>query len=425
MMMTPMESSITDVQFIKVRQKFEDRKIHNLSETINEELTRIAFNELIQPDMNIGLAVGSRGIQNIDIIIKSIVDEIKRAKGIPFIIPSMGSHGGATAAGQIKVLDKYRINESTIGAQIRSSMEVIELGRLANGLPVYFDKTAMEMDGIIIVNRIKVHTAFKSDIESGLFKMMAIGMGNHLGAGLAHSLGAEGLKDCIVDFAGVIMSKAPIICGLGILENAYDETYKLTAARPAEIEYVDKTLLNECKLLMPNLPIHDLDILVVEEIGKNISGTGMDTNVVGGIMAFNERDYFPPLIKKIIVLDLSDETQGNAMGVGMAHLITQRAYNKIDFKDTYENAITSTFLDRVRIPIVAQSDRKAMDIALKTIWNYPDTKPRIIIIKNTLQLHEMYVSEAVWTLIKTKPDIETIGPWKKLAFNQEGNLLSE
>ena len=152
----------------------------------------------------------------------------------------------------------------------------------------------------------------------------------------------------------------------------------------------------------------------------------MDTNVVGGIMAFNERDYFPPLIKKIIVLDLSDETQGNAMGVGMAHLITQRAYNKIDFKDTYANAITSTFLDRVRIPIVAQTDRKAMDIALKTIWNYPDTKqPRIIIIKNTLQLHEMYVSEAVWTLINTKPDIETIGPWKKLAFNQEGNLLSE
>jgi len=424
--MTPMESSITDVPIIKVRQKFEDNKIHNLSETISEELTRIAFNKLIQPDMNIGLAVGSRGIQNIDIIIKSIVDEIKRAKGIPFIIPSMGSHGGATAAGQIKVLEKYRINESTIGAQIRSSMEVIELGRLANGLPVYFDKTAMEMDGIIIVNRIKVHTAFKSDIESGLLKMMAIGMGNHLGAGLAHSLGAEGLKDCIVDFAGVIMSKAPIICGLGILENAYDETYKLTAARPAEIEYVDKTLLNECKLLMPNLPIHDLDILVVEEIGKNISGTGMDTNVVGGIMAFNERDYFPPLIKKIIVLDLSDETQGNAMGVGMAHLITQRAYNKIDFKDTYANAITSTFLDRVRIPIVAQTDRKAMDIALKTIWNYPDTKqPRIIIIKNTLQLHEMYVSEAVWTLINTKPDIETIGPWKKLAFNQEGNLLSE
>ena len=174
---------------------------------------------------------------------------------------------------------------------------------------------------------------------------------------------------------------------------------------------------------MPKLPIRDLDILIVKEIGKNISGTGMDTNVVGGIKTFDAKDYLPPRIKKIIVLNLSEETQGNAMGIGMAHLITKRIYDRIDFESTYANAITSTFLDRARIPIVAQTDREAVDIALKTIWNYPGTKPSIIIIKNTLKLHELYVSEVVWNLIKSKPNIESIAPWKKLSFDQMGNLL--
>jgi hypothetical protein len=227
----------------------------------------------------------------------------------------------------------------------------------------------------------------------------------------------------MVRFAKVILEKAPVLCGLAILENAYDETYKLKAAKPQDFPKVDRELLSECKRILPRLPVSDVDILIVEEIGKNISGTGMDTNIVGGIKGQEEDEYPPPNIKKIMVLDLTEETRGNALGIGLAHLTTKRAYDKIDFNATYTNTITTTFLERARLPIVANSEREALGIALKTVWNLPGTKPRIIIIKNTLRLDEMYVSEEIWEEIHDRPHVEPTGDWDKLRFDSQGDLV--
>lgn len=411
-----------EIRMRRILQVLDRNRIDDIPKAISGEFERIKLSEKIKRGMQIGITVGSRGINNIQLITKCVVEEVKKRGGAPFIIPSMGSHGGATAEGQIKVLKGYGITEETMGAPIRSSMEVVELGRLKNGLPVYFDKIAFESDGIIVVNRIKVHTAFKSEIESGLHKMLSVGLGNHEGATLVHYLGVKGLKDYMVDFAKIILERTPVLCGLGILENAYDDTYRLVAALPEEFGKVDKELLDECKRIMFNLPVSDIDILIVEEVGKNISGTGMDTNIVGGIKEYREGEYQPPEIKKIIILDLTEETGGNALGIGLADLIPRKLYDKIDLKTTYTNTITTTFLDRAKIPMICDTEQEAFQIAMKTRWNLPGTKPRIVIIRNTLKLDELYVSEAIWEEIRDRASIHPAGDWETLGFDAQGNL---
>jgi len=253
--------------------------------------------------------------------------------------------------------------------------------------------------------------------------MLAVGLGNHEGASLVHHLGVKGLRDYMVDFARGILERAPVLCGLGILENAYDDTYRLTAAVPEDFERVDMELLKECKRIMPALPVSDVDILIVEQIGKNISGTGMDTNIVGGIREYREGEYDPPKIKKTIVLDLTKETEGNALGIGLADLITRKLHDKIDFGATYENTITTTFLERAKIPIVCKTEEEAFRIALKTIWNLPGTEPRMMIIRNTLKLDELYVSENIWEEISNRTDMRPCGDWEKLRFDHQGDLM--
>jgi len=275
----------------RVSQVFENKKINNISEKIIQELEKIKFKEKIKPGMRIGITVGSRGIDNLDLIIKTVIQEVKKYGGSPCIIAAMGSQGGATIEGQLSILESYGIMEEKMGVPIKATDEVIELGKLKNGLPVYFNKIAQSFDGLVIVNRIKVHTSFKSDIESGLCKMLTVGLGGHKGASLVHSLGVKGLSDYMVKFAEVIMQKAPILCGIGILENGYDRTYKLIAANPEDFKKVDRKLLKECKRILPRLPVSNIDLLIIEEIGKNISGTGMDTNIVGGITKFPKNSF--------------------------------------------------------------------------------------------------------------------------------------
>jgi len=412
-----------EIKMRRIMQIFEQNKIENIPQEISKQFEKIRLSERIKPGMQVGITVGSRGIKNIPLIVKCIIEEVRKRGGVPFILPAMGSHGGATAEGQKKVLENYGVTEKTMGVPIKSSMDVVELGRLENGLPVYFDKVAFEADGIVVVNRIKVHTAFKSAIESGLCKILSVGLGNHKGASLVHYLGVKGLRDYMVDFAKVILEKAPVLCGLGILENAYDDTYRLTAVLPEDFEKADMELLKECKRIMPALPVSDIDILIVEEIGKNISGTGMDTNIVGGIREYREGEYNPPKIKKIIVLDLTKETEGNALGIGMADLITRRLYEKIDFAVTYENTITTTFLERAKIPISCKTEGEAFQIGMKTIWNLPGTKPRIMIIRSTLKLDELYVSGNIWEEISHRSNIRPCGDWETLRFDHHGNLM--
>ena len=410
------------IRMRKIRQIFDDKKIENIPEVIAQELTRVGMDEKIKPGMKIGITVGSRGIRNLKTIIQSVIQEVKQRGGVPFILTSMGSHGGATAEGQIKVLEKFGITEESMGVPVSASMDVVELGTLDNGLKVYFDKIAFESDGIIAVNRIKVHTAFKARIESGLHKILSVGLGNHKGASLVHSLGVKGLKDYMVEFAAVILQKAPILCGVGILENAYDETCRIMGASPEDFDKVDSELLGECKKILPKLPVRDMDILIVQEMGKNISGTGMDTNIVGGVIGYDPDEYTPPNIKRIIVLDLTPETGGNALGVGSADLITKKVHDKIDLKSTYTNTATATFLERAKIPMVMDTEKDAFDLAVKTIWNLPGTIPRIVIIRNTLKLDELYVSEPVWEDIRVRADIEATGDWETMGFNGSGEL---
>ena len=226
-----------------------------------------------------------------------------------------------------------------------------------------------------------------------------------------------------MEFAGIILEKAPILCGIGILENAYDETYRLAAAAPKDFKSVDMELLRTCKEILPKLPVEDVDVLIVEEMGKNISGTGMDTNIVGGILEYDPDEYTPPNIKRIILLDLTDETNGNALGIGRADLITKKVRDKLDLHATYTNTITATFLERAKIPITIDTEKEAFEVALKTIWNLPGTPPRVVIIRNTLKLDEAYVSEPIWEEIKTRSDIKPAGDWVSMAFDADGNLL--
>ncbi|HER24577.1 MAG TPA: DUF2088 domain-containing protein [Candidatus Atribacteria bacterium] len=415
---------MTDInlQFRKVYQKFNNTYLEDIPKTIKDEFSRIQLDKKIKPGMEIGITVGSRGIDNLQLILKSIISEVKNRKCVPFILTAMGSHGGATSEGQKDVLANYGITEESMGVPIKASMETVELGQLKNGLPIFFDKIAYLADGIIVVNRVKVHTAFKAEIESGLHKMLSVGLGNHQGAKLVHSLGVKGLRDYMFEFAKLILEKAPILAGFAILENGYDQTLKIMAGVPEDFVRIDKELLRECKQILPTLPVKKIDILIIQEMGKNISGTGIDTNVIGGIKDFQPDEYEPPVIKKILILDLTPETHGNALGIGMADMITRRLYEKIDFKATNMNTITTTFLDRARIPMVFDTDREAIEVGLKTVWNLPGVIPRIVIIKNTLKLDEMYVSEPIWEEIKEKKNISYELSWAKIEFNSEGNL---
>jgi len=409
----------------RVSQVFENEKIDNISERIIQELKKINFKEKINPGMQVGITVGSRGIDNLGLIIKTIITEVKKYSGSPIIIAAMGSHGGAKVEGQLSILASYGITEEKMGVPVKATTEVIKLGKLKNGLPVYFNKIANSFDSLIIVNRIKVHTSFKSNIESGLHKMLAVGLGNHQGATLVHSLGVKGLSDYMVKFAEIILKKAPILCGIGILENSYDKTYKIIAANPEDFKEVDRKLLKESKRILPRLPASNIDLLVIEEIGKNISGTGMDTNLVGGISEFPKGSFYPPKIKEILLLDLTPESHGNAHGVGLATAITKKLYDKIDFKATYINSIASGFLKKSRIPMIFSTEEEAFKTCLSVLGNLPDTKARIIIIKNTLKLDEMYVSEPIWKEIKDQKNILPLGDWGELKFDPNGNLLTK
>jgi len=406
----------------RVSQVFENKKIDNISEKIIKELERIKFDKKIKLGMQIGITVGSRGIDNLNLIIKTVIQKVKECGGSPCIIAAMGSHGGATVEGQLSILASYGITEEKMGVPVRATDEVIELGKLENELPVYFNKMAHSLDGLIIVNRIKVHTSFKSDVESGLCKMLTVGLGGHQGASLVHSLGVKGLSDYMVKFAEVIIQKAPILCGIGILENSHDKTYKIVSANLEEFKKVDRKLLKECKRILPRLPVSDIDLLIIEQIGKNISGTGMDTNVVGGITEFPKGTFSPPKIKEIMLLDITPESHGNAHGVGLATAITKKLYDKIDFQATYTNSVASGFLYKSRIPMIFSTEKEAFNTCLGVLGNLPTIKPRIIIIKNTLKLDEILVSEPIWEEIKDRKNILPLGNWEELKFNNEGRL---
>ncbi|MCX7795129.1 MAG: DUF2088 domain-containing protein [bacterium] len=405
-------------RLVKVRQFFNREHIEDIEGRVREEIFKLGLS--IKPGSEIAIAVGSRGIRNIDRIVKTTVDVVKEFGGKPFIVPAMGSHGGATAEGQKKLLEGYGIREDLIGAPIKSSLEVVELP--SDGLEnrVFIDKIAYSADGTIIINRIKPHTDFHSDVESGLLKMCVIGLGKHKQAIEIHRFGTYGLRHLIPPTAERIIQYGNIIFGIGIVENAYDETMIIEAVEPKDFEETDKRLLKIARENMPALPVDRLDVLIVDEMGKDISGAGMDTNIIGRIYIDGEPEPERPKITRIVVTDLTEKTHGNAIGMGLADFITKRLFSKIDFDATYQNAVTSTFVLRGKVPIITKDSRTAIEWALRTCGPIEIERAKIIRIKNTLSLSELYVSESVLAEIKDR--VEVIGDFVDIC-DESGELI--
>jgi hypothetical protein len=409
----------------KIRQRFQVESLQDIPGTISEQFNQVKADEKIKPGMEIAITVGSRGIANIPLIVKCVADEIKRRGAKPFIIPAMGSHGGATAEGQVEVLDGLGVTEESTGCEIRSSMDVETIGETSEGIPVYIDKHAYHADGIIVMGRIKPHTDFKNKIESGILKMASIGMGKHKQALALHTYGIKGISEMMPEVGKVAIGNSNTLFGVGIVENAHEETAIIEAIEPGQIEERERELLKKAFDLMPSLPVDEMDILVVDEIGKNYSGTGMDTNIIGRIRVLGVEEPKKPSIKYVIASNLSEASHGNALGIGLADLTTKRLFESIDLKVMNENVVTSTFLARANIPIVLDNDQEALKAALRANWGVAWEEARIVRIPNTLHIGELFVSEVIFNELKDKENIEVLEDLHEMKFNEDGYFLSK
>lgn len=400
----------------RVRQVLPRESIADVEGEVHRALAGAGLQELIRPGMRVALTAGSRGIAEIPRVLRAAVDAVRAAGGDPFIVPAMGSHGGATPEGQVEVLAGYGITEATVGAPIRATMDTVVLGELPNGATVHLDRHAAEADGTIVINRVKAHTAFRGEVESGLCKMLAIGLGKQRGA---ESIHAHGLAQSIRPAAELVLQRANIILGLALVENAAHQLYHVRAVRPNRFVEADHELLQLSNRLLPRVPFDDLDVLVVRELGKNISGSGMDPNVIGMWRRTGEPPS-APYYKRIVVLDVTAESDGNALGVGLADFTTERLVRKMDRRKSYMNALTAGALVAVRLPLVLESDREAMEVALRSAG--ANGAPRMACIRNTLALEELLVSEALLPEVAASEALEVLEEPRPLPFDADGNL---
>ena len=407
-------------RMMRIRQTFPRPRVGDLTSAVDTALE--AARIPVRRGDTVAVGAGSRGIANIDRIVKATVEYLQRQGARPFIFPAMGSHGGGTAEGQLGVLEHYGITEATMGCPIRATMDVVQVGE-ALDLPVWIDRYAAEADWIGLVNRVKPHTDFKGTIESGLFKMMTIGLGKWKGAMQYHRANVTHSYETVITSVGrEMLAKARIGFGLGIVENGYDETGHIEAFNAANLEEGERRLLKDAREWMARLPFKQIDVLVVEEIGKNISGSGMDTNVIG--RPTNPHEPFPadPKILWIVALDITEESYGNATGIGNADFATRRLVDKIDMKATLINCITACTPGSAKIPATYESDREAILTALDCIGLTPPDRARVIRVKNTLTLGEIEVSETFLEEVAKRPDLTTLTEPAAIAFDAAGRL---
>lgn len=410
-------------KMVKVKQHFEDHKLENFNQILKDKLEEERIKETVKPNMKIAIAVGSRGVDKLVDQVTVTVNFLKELGAEPFIVPSMGSHGGATDEGQKQVLEHLGVKESVVGAEIRSSMEVIKLDELDNGLPIYVDKIASGADGIVIINRVKPHTAFRGRVESGIMKMISIGLGKQRGAEACHQLGFKHMAEHVPEMAKVIISKMPILFAVATVENAFDHVAQTEVLLPDEIEEKETELQKLSKSLLPKLMFDDIDVLIIDEIGKNISGDGMDPNITGRYPT--PYAYGGPDVNKMAVLGLTKETEGNANGVGTADFTTQRLVDEMDKEATYANGLTSTVVAPTKIATTLENDCYCIKAAVKTcnILDFNDVK--LVRIKNTLELSEIEVSEALLDYVKNHDSMEVLSEPTAFQFDDDGNLMDE
>ncbi len=401
--------------FYRVKQSFHVTSIKDVSRAVRDEFANFRPRPRVRPGQSVAVGVGSRGTHDLKLLVQAVIECLRAMKLKPYVIPAMGSHGGATAEGQTQVLEELGITEEAVNAPIVSNMDVVSLGRIESGAEVFFAKDALEADHIVVINRIKPHTAFRSDVESGLCKILAVGCGRQKGAANMHKYD---LGQTIVPAARLIMQQTSVLCGLGVTENAVGGTHSIKLVGPNQFAELDREFLKVAWRLLPNLPVDDLDILLVDEMGKNVSGAGMDPNVIG----FWRREGGPrkPDFRILIVLDLTPHSHGNATGIGMADLTTRRVIDQIDWNATYMNVFTSGVLRSARMPIPLENDRAAIEVALARV-PIP-TKARMARIVNTGDLETFWASEAILPEFRKNAKISVDHKPQMLSFNEDLRL---
>ncbi|MFN8481871.1 MAG: lactate racemase domain-containing protein [Anaerolineae bacterium] len=404
-----------DLRTAPVRQRVVTERVPDVAAAVRAGLQALPLTECVRPEMRIAVGVGSRGIACITEVVTTVVAELRAAGAQPFLVPAMGSHGGGTAEGQRQVLEDYGLGPDRLGAPIYSDMEAIQIGETAEGTPVYFDRFANDADGIIVVNRIKEHTSFRGPWESGLMKMLAVGLGKRQGAAAYH---ARGVGDTFPTVARVTLAQRPVLFGVGIVENGLHEPARIAVVPAARIEAEEPRLLDLARTMRPGIPLEPLDLLIVQEMGKDISGTGMDLNVIG--MWRRLGGPVTPDFRAIAALDLTANSHGNAIGVGHADLITQRLRDKVDLAATYTNCLTAGNLAGGKLPITLPTDRDVIRAALAGVG---PARARVVWVRNTLTLDRMWVSEALLPDVAAAPLLEQIGPPVRLAFDEQGTLI--
>lgn len=405
----------------RIRQQFDASRIENPTGILTEELKKNVGSLTGLEGKRIAITVGSRGIPHLDEIVLTTIQWLKARGASPFIVPAMGSHGSACAEGQTAIVNSYGITEERMGVPILSTMEVTRLGTLDDGTPVYCDRYASEADGLILLNKIKPHTDFKGRYESGLAKMMAIGLGNHKGASMFHMMGMHTFSQRLPKVAEVFLEKLPILFGIGVVQNAYDDLCVLEVIPSDVLLEREAALLDIAKSRMGKFLFDDIDVLIVDEIGKNISGAGLDPNVVGRNFSRNIHDVLH--LQKLFIRGLTEETHHIGIGISLADITTRRCLNSIDFEAVWANAVTATVIQAGAIPMYAENDREALMLAIRTCNGIDFGKARVVRIKNTLELSEIEVSEAIYDTLREREDVHLLRAPQEMRFDEDGFLL--
>lgn len=406
----------------RVVQKFASDILEDPTGTLRSELMREELSATIKPGMEIAITAGSRQLSNLPALLRELGEFIKSKGAHPFIFPAMGSHGGATTEGQIDILTSFGITEQTMGMPIKATMETVEIAQLEDGTPVYVDKYVHDADGVILINRIKPHTIFHGKYESGVMKMAVVGVGKQKGAEVLHSRGTSNMSHNIERIAGYLFDHSNVLFGVALLENSLDQTCDIKALLPHEIVEQEPELLSRARSFMPAVLLENLDVLIVDRIGKNFSGSGMDPNVTHSFAAdtgiSNEGRA-----RRIVVFDVSDESHGSVVGIGNADVTTQQLVDKMSIPNTYPNLLTVGFASAAKVPIHFESHELAVKAAIKTALGADKQKLRIVRISDTLHLGEIWASEALKQEILSSPDLEMVGEFEPLAFDENGNLF--
>ena len=418
--LTKFLSGVPLPDFVRVRQRFSREELS--PEQIEEKLIR-EFQALrpVSPGQRICITCGSRGIANMPLVTRLLVEQVRAAGAEPFLVPAMGSHGGATAEGQLEMLRGLGISEESMGCPIRSSMETVELTR-TEGLPVHMDRWAAEADGIIVLNRVKMHTSFRGEYESGLMKMLAVGLGKQRGADVVHAGGEDDMARRIRLMGGAAIRASKVVLGVALLENAFERTFALELMPGDQIPAREPALLRRARERMGQIFLPDCDILVVRKIGKNYSGAGADPNIVG--RCANPKLKAGVRCKRMAFFDLSDESHGNATGIGRADIVSRRLFDKMDFSGTYFNFITCNTPDTFKIPVLMENDRAVLQACIQTCVGIDRENPRILMMDNSLETEYLLISRAMLPEAEANPNIEIVSEAFPLVFDGDGAMAT-